>query len=105
MDILDTGKIVSFSAADRSLFWHAADGGAPESRRNILNATAMAVLPGTSDVVIADSRGAVAVAAVVLSAAAWIATRSSLRAVERMMRFRLGLLRGESGRFHIERME
>jgi hypothetical protein len=55
--------------------------------------------------VIFRSRATVAVAAVVLGAAAWIATRSSLRAVERMMRFRLGLLRGKSGRFHIERME
>ena len=59
VDILDTGKVVSFSAADRSLVWHAADGGAPESWRNILNATAMTVLPGTSDVVVADTRGAV----------------------------------------------
>ena len=58
VDILHSGQAVSFSAADRSLVWYASDG-APESRRNILNATAMTVLPGTSDVVVADSRGAV----------------------------------------------
>jgi len=59
VDILDTGKVVSFSAGDRSLVWHTSDGGSPESRRIIVNATAMTVMPGTSDVVVADSRGAV----------------------------------------------
>ncbi len=58
VDILHTGQVVSFSAADRSLVWHTPDG-AVESRHNILDATAMTVLPGTSDVVVADSRGAV----------------------------------------------
>jgi len=57
--ILETGKVVSFSAGDRSLVWHTANGGEPEWRQNVINATAMTVLPGTSDVVIADSRGAV----------------------------------------------
>lgn len=60
------------------------------------------VAVGVQYFVIFRSRATVAVAAVVLGAAAWIATRSSLRAVERMMRFRLGLLRGESGRFYRE---
>lgn len=52
--------------------------------------------------VIFRSRLIVAVAAVVIAVAAWIATRSSLRALERTMRFHLGLLKAESGRFYKE---
>ena len=48
------------------------------------------------------SRAVVVAATIVVGAAAWIVTRSSLSALERLTRFRLGLLTAESGNFYKE---
>jgi hypothetical protein len=76
--------------------------GARQMLLSIVGIFVLVIAVGVQYFVIFRSRALVAVAAVAIGAAAWIATRRSLRAVERTMRFRLGLLRAESGRFYRE---
>lgn len=68
----------------------------------ILSAIFMVIAVGLQYFFVFRSRAIVVAATVAIGAAVWIVTRRSLRAFERLMVLRLGLLRGESGDFYKE---
>ncbi len=68
----------------------------------VLGGVAIVVAVGVQFFFVFRSRALVVATTIGVCATAWVLARSSLRAFERAMRFRIGLLTGESGAVYRE---